>query len=141
MTAPTGSGFGSNREGTKQEPAGASLDAPRIEFLDRLTPRQAVLLHYMWGLATDALMGDTLMFDTRIRNLDAYARAMRTTRDGQRQADQITARITNLGWQFTAEERLELGIVIESDLAEHEASLLATMTRLKCGLSDNVSFG
>lgn len=38
---------------------------------------------------------------------------------------------------FTNDEYFEAIV----QMAEHEASLLATMTRQKCGLSDNVSFG
>lgn len=67
MTARAGSDFGSNVEGAKQEPTAPSLDTPRIEFLDRLTPRQAALLHYMWSLSANALTGDGLMFDSRLR--------------------------------------------------------------------------
>lgn len=110
--------------------AHTTLDEPRIEFLDRLTPRQAVLLHYMWGLSADALTGDTLMFDARLRWLDASACEMRLTPDGQRQIDQISARITGLGWQFTPEERAELKILIETDLT-------AETKCIKCGCSKN----
>jgi hypothetical protein len=106
-----------------------TVDEPRIEFLDRLTPRQAVLLHYMWGLAADALTGDTLMFDTRIRWLSRYAEEMRSTPGGQRQVDQITARVTNLAWQFTAEECQELNLQIQNDLT-------AEIKCIRCGCSD-----
>ena len=128
MTARTGSDFGSNIVGAKQEP-GSLLDSPRIEFLDRLTPRQAALLHYMWGLSADALTADTLMFDTRIRWLTRYLDEMRSTPEGQRQIDQITARITNLGWQFTPEERASLNIDIQNDLG-------AETKCIRCGCSD-----
>lgn len=128
MTARAGSDFGSNIEGAKQEP-GPSLDTPRIEFLDRLTPRQAVLLHYMWSLSADALTGDRLMFDSRLRWLDAYACEMRSTPEGQRQIDQITARVNNLVWQFTPEERAELTILIANDLT-------AQTKCIRCGCSD-----
>lgn len=106
-----------------------TIDEPRIEFLDRLTPRQAVLLHSMWGLAADALTGDTLMFDTRIRSLSLYAEDMRSSPEGQRQVDQITARITNLPWQFTPEERAELDIQVANDLS-------AETKCIRCGCSD-----
>ena len=128
MTAPTGSDFGTNREGAKPEPA-PSLDSPRITFLDLLTPRQAALLHYMWGLSADALTADTLMFDTRIRWLIGYLEEMRSTPSGQRQIDQITARITNLGWQFSPEERRALHIDVQNDLG-------AETKCIRCGCSD-----
>jgi hypothetical protein len=107
----------------------ASIDEPHIEFLERLTPRQAVLLHSMWGLAADALNGDTLMFDTRMRSLSLYAQDMRSRPGGQRQVDQLTARITNLGWQFTPEECAELNVLVQNDLT-------AEVKCIRCGCSD-----
>jgi hypothetical protein len=55
---------------------------------------------------------------------------LRSTPEGQRQIDQITARITNLAWQLTAEERLELGVVIQNDLE-------AETKCIRCGCSDS----
>jgi hypothetical protein len=107
-----------------------TVDEPRIVFLDRLTPRQAVVLHHMWGLAADALNGDTLMFDTRIRWISGFLGEMRSSPDGQRQIDQITARVTNLAWQFTPEECNELNVQVQNDLS-------AEVKCIRCGCSDN----
>lgn len=95
--------------------ARSSLDQQRIEFLHPLTPRQAALLHQMWGLAADALTGDLMMFDTRLRWLDAYTREMRAVPDGQRQLNLITARITGIAEQLTPAERRELHVVVAHD--------------------------
>jgi hypothetical protein len=107
----------------------ATIDEPRIVFLDRLTPRQAVLLHSVWGLASDALNGDTLMFDTRIRGLEFYLQDLRSTPEGQRQIDQLTARITNMAWQFTPEECDELKVQVQNDLT-------AEVKCIRCGCSN-----
>lgn len=106
-----------------------TLDTPRIEFVDRLTPRQAVVLHYMWGLASDLLNGDTLMLDGRLRWADAYLREMRSTPDGQRQLNLMTARISGLAEQFTTSERQELGIVVAADVT-------AEVKCIRCGCTD-----
>jgi hypothetical protein len=95
--------------------AESTVDTPRIEFLHPLTPRQAVLLHYVWGLAADALNGDTLLFASRLRWLDAYAGEMRAVADGQRQINLITARISGIAGQLTPAERELLGIRVVDD--------------------------
>lgn len=109
-----------------------SLDAPRVEFLDRLTPRQAVLLHYVWGLASDALNMETAMFMRRLRWLDAYATEMRATPDGQRQINQITARVSGMAHQLTPEERGQLGIEVGNDPT-------AEIKCIRCGCTETLA--
>jgi hypothetical protein len=110
--------------------ATSTVDMPRVEFLDRLTPRQAVLLHYFWSLSADALSQDYGMFWSRLAWLSDYATKMRSTTEGQRQIDLITARVSGLAHQLTEAEMEELGV------GQRDA-LDAEVKCIRCGCTES----